>query len=272
MPSALDDPTQAVHPNFEGPEWEFLRQAIVDSHPGEIPLTGKEAARLMRVWTRNNDARITAWNAQLANDRAEQVKRDKLARKVKEAQRVQLEKEAQEQRRLAEKNKPKINSFDPTRSVSAWIVPPPAPYALEKINELEYVELDYFTALRPSNNIRSDEDLSWEEMLDAKDSMLHFITQSGLWPTAHSESLAAFFIALAVHPRTLLTNGKKALLLYQSRVRREWFDSLERNKGFNIGRINDKLVLNIAEEVNYETRNREIDQVRTHGAHVASSR
>jgi hypothetical protein len=48
MPRILDDPTQAVSPNFEGPDWEFLRQAIIDAHPGGIPLTAEEAARQMR--------------------------------------------------------------------------------------------------------------------------------------------------------------------------------------------------------------------------------
>ncbi|KAI9465205.1 hypothetical protein BJY52DRAFT_1100824, partial [Lactarius psammicola] len=118
--------------------------------------------------------------------------------------------------------KPRLNPFDPTRRVSEWIVPRPAPYALNQIYNLEYVELDYFTAPRPSKDIRNDEDLSWEEMLGSKNAMLHFMAQSGLWPTAHTESLKAFIVALDRHPRRLRANEKRALLLYQSRIRREW--------------------------------------------------
>ena len=44
---------------------------------------------------------------------------------------------------------------------------------------------------RFSKNIRNDEDLSWEEMLEAKNTMLHFMWQSKAWPQAHTESLAA---------------------------------------------------------------------------------
>ena len=125
MPRILDDPTQAVCPSFEGPEWEFLRQAIIDTYPGEIFLTAEEAARQMReAWTQDNDARVVVWNAELEKDR-----------KTKEAQHARLEKEAEEQRRVLEKNKPKLNSFDPTRRASKWIEPRPAPHALEKINK-----------------------------------------------------------------------------------------------------------------------------------------
>lgn len=260
MPRILNDPTQAVCPNFEGPEWAFLRQCIIDSHPGEIPLTAEEVARQMReAWTQDNDARVAVWNAQLEKDRAEQDQQDRQVREVKVARRAQLGDEAEEQRRV---DKPRLNPFDPTRRVSEWIQPRPAAYALEKINNCEYVELDYFTALRPSKNIRKDEDLSWEEMLEAKNTMLHFMAQSGLWPTAHAESLAAFFVALELHPRRLMANGKSTLLLYQSRVRREWFHAFERNEGFNIGLISDDLLRNIADEVRDKIWKREIDQVR----------
>ncbi|KAH9175042.1 hypothetical protein EDB89DRAFT_2067191 [Lactarius sanguifluus] len=165
-----------------------------------------------------------------------------MAYEVNEDRRAQLEKEAEEQRREAEKKKPRLNPFDPTRRVSDWIVPRPASYALDKIDNLEYVELDYFTDLRPSKNIRNDEDLSLEEMLEA-----------------------TFFVALERHPRRLRVNGKKVLLIYQSRVRREWFDALARDGGFNIGLIGDDLVRNIADEVNDRIWESEIDQVRTRG-------
>lgn len=260
MPRILHDPTHSVSPNFEGPEWEYLRQCIIDAHPGNIPLTAKEAARQMReAWTQDNNARVAAWNAQVEQDRAE---RDRQVRKVKEAQRAPPRKEAEEQRGGAENQGPRLNPFDPTRRVSNWIEKRPAPYALNKIENLEYVELDYFTALRPSKDIRNDEDLSWEEMLEAKNMMLHFMKQSGVWPTAHAESLAAFFVALELHPRRFLTNGKKALLLYQRRVRCEWFRALERNEGFNIGLISDDLLRNIADEVNNRIWEREMDQIR----------
>ncbi|KAH9002515.1 hypothetical protein EDB83DRAFT_2533655 [Lactarius deliciosus] len=272
MPRIIDDPTQMVCPNFEGPEWEFIRHCIF-AHHGNIPFIAEEAARQLReLWTRGYDASVTAWNAQLEQDRAENDNRCRQAYEVNEARRAQLEKEAEEQRREAEKKKPRLDPFDPTRRVSDWIVPRLAAYALDKINNLEYVELDYFTDRRPSKNIRNDEDLSWEEMLEAKNTMLQFMAQSGLWPTAHSESLKAFFVALEGHPRRLRVDGKEVLLVYQSRIRREWFDALARGGEFNIGIIKDDLLRNIANEVNDSIQESEMDQVRADLAQIACSR
>ena len=95
------------------------------------------------------------------------------------------------------------------------INPRPAPYALGKVRNLEYIKLDYFTIrgcrevqmdnyksishdtlafmqlkdtivihplalLHPSKHIRNDEDLSWEEMLGVKNMMLSFMAKSGV--------------------------------------------------------------------------------------------
>ncbi|KAI9441554.1 hypothetical protein H4582DRAFT_2055434 [Lactarius indigo] len=150
----------------------------------------EKASRQLRVlWTRGYDASVTVRNAQLEQDRVKQDKRGQQAREG-----------AEEQRRKAEKKKSKLHSFDPTRSIGNWIVPRTASCALDKIDNLEYVKLDYFTDLRPSENIRNDEDLSWGEMLGAKTTMLYFMVKSRLWPTAHTESLEVFFVALKGNP------------------------------------------------------------------------
>src|SRR6266702_3556577 len=299
MPCILEDPTWAVCLSFESDEWEFLRQSMIDAHLGAIPLTHEGATQhLKETWARENNSKIAAWNAQLEQDRVEQEEQDRLTQEEEDACQVQCEKEAEEQRKEVEKKKPKMNTFDPNRLIPTWIEPIPAPYAINKINNLEYIELDYFTvkgcreanadtsksisqdtlaftqledtiaihplaALRPSRTIRNDEDLSWEEMLQAKNTMLHFMAKSAVWLTANAESLAAFFVALELHPRVLQINGKKALLLYQSWARREWFDALKRDKGFNIEQIGEDLLQTLAEEVNERVRDKEFDQVRS---------
>src|SRR6266702_5952352 len=128
---------------------------------------------------------------------------------------------------LMKRKKPKLNAYNTDHDVPDWIKPRPATYAINKINNLEYIKLDYFTtrgcreasmdtgklisqdtltfthlegsiairplaSLRPSRNIRNDEELSWEEMMEAKNTMLHFMVKSAVWPMAHAESLAAF--------------------------------------------------------------------------------
>ena len=86
--------------------------------------------------------------------------------------------------------------------------------------------------------------------MDVKNSMLSFMEESGVWPEEHAKSLANFFFKLELHPRKWQANGKKALIIYQSQVRRAWFDTLKRNKGFNIELIEEELIRSIAEELN----------------------
>jgi hypothetical protein len=196
MPRIIEDPTRTICPSFQDPEWEFLRETMITAHQGDQPLTAEEAAEQMKeAWTRENQRKVAAWNIQLEQDRAEQDEQDRAAREDEEARRALREGEAEEQRREAERKRPKLNNFDPDRLVSKWIEPRPAPYAITKLDSLEHVELDYFTirgcqeaavdvdrsisldtltlsqvgdtiamrplaSLRPSKNIRSDEELS----------------------------------------------------------------------------------------------------------------
>ena len=293
MPRIVDDPTRAICPSFEDPEWEFLRQSMVNAHQGAHPLTPEEAAQQMKdAWARENQRKVDAWNIQMQQDLVEQGERDRITREAEEAQQARQQAEAEEMRKEADKKKPKLNPIDPDLFISKWIELRPSSYALNKLNNLEYVELDYFTsrgcreamadtnksvshntltfaqlgdtfairpmaALRPSKNIRNDEELSWEEMMDAKNIMLHFMSKSGTWQAEHTVCVATFYVNLDCHQRKEQTNGKQALLLYQSRARREWFESLKRGVGFNLALIQDDLLRSLAEEVNSAIQDRE---------------
>ena len=278
---------------------------MVDAHQGDPPLTLDDAAqRLKDTWARENQRKTDAWHVQLQQDLDEQDELDRRTRAAQEAQVALQEKEAEEARKEAEKKKPKLNPLHQDRVVAKWIGARPATYALNKLNSFEYIELDYFTtkgcreaaadsnksvsqdtltftqvgdafairpmaAMRPSKQIRNDEDLSWEEMMDAKNVMLHFMAKSGVWQDEHATALATFYINLDYHQRKEQKNGKSALLLYQSRVRREWYDALKRDEGFNIAVIEEDLLRALAEEVNNSiqdrenaVRDREVEQVR----------
>ncbi|KAH9163595.1 hypothetical protein EDB89DRAFT_1912567 [Lactarius sanguifluus] len=119
---------------------------MIDAHQGTNPLTEDEAAQQLReTWTRENDNQRIAWDEQLEQDQAEQEEQDRLAQEEEDAQQALCDKEAEQQRKEAEKKKPKIGSFVKGQGVGNWIKPRPAQYVLNKINNLEYVELDYFT-------------------------------------------------------------------------------------------------------------------------------
>ncbi|KAH8985116.1 hypothetical protein EDB86DRAFT_2960486 [Lactarius hatsudake] len=115
--------------------------------------------------------------------------------------------------------------------------------------------------VRPSWNIRSDKNLGWDEVMYAKNTMPHFMAQSGAWPPDHVDSLAGFFIALELHPRRVQDNGNTVLILYQSRVRHEWFDAFKRNQGFDIEVINESFLQTLAEMVNNRIQDRKIEQI-----------
>ena len=205
------------------------------------------------AWSRKNDRRIITWNAQLEEDCAEQEEQERVAQEEEDAWLAQCEREAEEQCKDAKKKKPRLHPFDCKHSVGTWIQSRLASYALNKISSLEYIKLDYFTergcrlastdttksishntlavtqiedtiaihplaAMRPSKHIRCDEELSWEDMLDAKNSMLSFMEEFKVWPEEHTKLLANFFFKLELHPRKWQANSKKTLIIYQSRV------------------------------------------------------
>ena len=249
MPRIEIDPTRAICPSFDDPEWEFLRESMVNAHQGQPPSTLDGAAQQLKdAWARENQRKVDAWNTQLQQDQVEQDRLDTIDRETQAAQQAQQEKDAEEARKDAEKKKPKLFPINQDRYVIKWIGARPATYALNKLSNLEYVELDYFTtkgcreaaadsnksvsqdtltftqvgdtfairpmaALRPSKQIRNDEDLSWEEMMDAKNVMLHFMAKSGVWEDEHATALASFYINLDCHPRKEQKNGKMALLV-----------------------------------------------------------
>ncbi|KAF8267684.1 hypothetical protein EI94DRAFT_1683667 [Lactarius quietus] len=286
MPRIVEDPTHAICLNFDGPEWEFFRQSTIAAHQGDQPLTAEEAVQhLKEAWTHENEHLVVTWIEQLEQDQAEQIECDRLAQE-EEACHTQQNAEPEVQRSKLEKRKNKSKIFNPDRVIAEWLGPRPSQYALSKIENMEYVELDYFTlkgckdtatdtdksvdsdtlalaqlggsiAVKLSRHIRNDGDLGWEEMMDAKNIMLHFMNKSRTWPEAHTESMATFFFNLDLHPRKMQTNGKTALLLYQSCACHEWHDALEHDEGFNIQIIQDELLCSYGEEVNDAIRERD---------------
>jgi len=79
----------------------------------------------------------------------------------------------------------------------------------------------------------------------------------------HARSLWRLSLELSSRTQEVTGERKRILLLYQSLIRRKWFDALECGKGFNIALIEDDLVWAIADEVNDRIWKREIDEVRT---------
>ena len=118
------------------------------------------------------------------------------------------------------------------------------------------------SSLKPLKNIHCNEELSWDEMVIAKNKMVDFMNESGTWPPAHVAATMMLFVELENHHTRLEHLGNKIMVTYAARARRVWFDMLEQKKGFNLGKIGTELMRNITDEVRDNARQNELAQVR----------
>ena len=183
-----------------------------------------------------------------------------------------------------EKKKPKINNFNINSSVGSYITPHPSTYAINKLENFDYVKLFYFTqegcldalnnqcteaddtyrlskigdiisfrsisVIWASKNVIQDVDLTWAQMRYAKMSYLQHLGKAG-WPQKHIDALTHFFIALKASPFRGRSHGEKILITYQAWVRHHWHDQLkqEGDGGFNIAIIDLSLLEMISNEI-----------------------
>jgi hypothetical protein len=299
MPRIIHDPNEAECPTFDDEAYANFRDMLIAGHQGPGVFTHEEAAGMLRTsWQKTQDKKVALWNEQLQQD---QVAREEEERVEKEQERLkhqEQEKEEGRAKREAERKKPKINAFDPDAIVPGYIPPRPSNYALNKIKNLKYVELDYFTikgctgaqveremtsnhdtlgltrldnvavfqpisSLKPSKNIRRDEELGWEEMVFAKNKMLEQMTISGVWPATHIKATLMLFVELENHPVRSQHLGNQIVVVYAARARRHWFDMIEQDRGFNLGKIGDDLMRNVTHEVRDEARQNDMAEVKT---------
>lgn len=287
MERILADPALEAQPNFESMAYRAWLNALIDGGA-----TRENAiAQMTEGWRLERQERIELWQQQVEEDVRELQER---------AEREQAEKEAEEQeeRREAEKKKPKINDFDSETPVADVIIPRPSQYAIQKIKNMEYVELWYFSpdgcreaaitsrstsdsddafgfakvdgivalktiaSFKASQKALQDHDLSWRQFDLAKTSFLIHIEKNG-WPEKHQQALALFFTLITNHEHRMRPRGEKTLLRYAGFVRREWHDRLAQNQGFNIGIFNNALYNTLLDDVWETERDESLKLVRS---------
>lgn len=293
MNRILADPALEAQPNFESPAYEGWLDALVQGG-----MTREDAlTRMADGWKDERQERITLWLQQTEDDA-------RVQRELEERVNAEQEAEEENERRETEKKKPKINDFDAEAFVADVLVPRPSQFALQKIRNMEYVELWYFSpdgcrdasentrstaedafglarvddvvAFKPMSSFKAsqkalqDHDLSWRQFDIAKTSFLVHIEKCG-WPEKHQQALAMFFTILTNHENRMRPRGEKTLLRYAALVRREWHDRLTMNQGFNIGIFNASLYSTISETVWEEERDASIKMVRTSLSLASSS-
>jgi hypothetical protein len=274
----MHDPHLEVVPDHAGPHYDVLRNALTQNG-----MTVEEAVQaLNNSWSLNHDARIQAWDQQVAEDAAALEAQRQQQQQEIEAQAAQERLEQEAERAEAEKKKPRMKDFDDATTVGNYIAPRPAQYALRRIEEFEYVELWYLTpdgcadatqrqltqpddtfgltkvddfvtlksvsSLRASRNVIPDAELSFRQMSMAKNTFIPLMTKYQ-WPPKAINAFAQLFTQLELHPFRQREFGERALITYQARVRREWHDQLKSGTAFNVGIINENLLQGIYKEL-----------------------
>lgn len=274
----IHDPHLEVVPDHAGQHYDILRNTLTQNG-----MTAEQAVQALDdSWNLNHDARVQAWDQQVAADAAElEVARQQQQLEL-EAQAAQERVEQEAERVEAEKKKPKMRDFDDAAAVGNYIAPRPAQYALRRIEDFEYVELWYLTpegcadatqrqltqhedalgmtrvddivtlksmsALKASKNVIPDTELTFRQMSMAKNTFIPLMTKYQ-WSDKAINAFAQLFTQLELHPYRQRELGERALITYQARVRREWHDQLKLGSAFNIGIINDDLLHGIYKEL-----------------------
>jgi hypothetical protein len=105
------------------------------------------------------------------------------------------------------------------------------------------------SALAHPGKIVSDENLSWEQIRDAKSCYLSHVIEAG-WNKAHVDALVSFFINLDSHPYNDTPEGKQALVWYQAHAREDWHRKLGTAESFNLAILNKTLLADFKKKAN----------------------
>jgi hypothetical protein len=97
------------------------------------------------------------------------------------------------------------------------------------------------SALAHPGKIIPDENLTWEQVRDAKACYLNHIHEAK-WNAAHVNALVSFFVNLDNHPYNDTPEGKQALVWYQAHVREDWHRKLGTTESYNLAILNKTLL------------------------------
>lgn len=274
MPSYAN-PSSDVCPNFIAPEFLQLRQSI--THGRQVS-DAELVVELETSWRLLQDLKQAAWDTEAnleADAEAAKTAADAIALAAAELALTQEKVEA-------DKKKPQFSVMTVGRVVPTDLLPRPSQYAVNKLEQKEFVEIYYFTlegcteaaatlrsapddtfslarsddtlALRPSSGYRAsknmiqDHSLNWRQFTTGTSLYLECARAAG-WPALFCRTLENFWYSLERHPKRIIDFGEEALLLYQDRVRHAWHVSLKRDEAFDVSIINEALLGNILDEL-----------------------
>ncbi|KAH6918012.1 hypothetical protein BKA70DRAFT_1245937 [Coprinopsis sp. MPI-PUGE-AT-0042] len=283
------DPTNDACPDHRSDTWRAVREMMMQGGSTEDQVT----QRLDAAWQASHQKELAEWQAHLQQH---------LQHQHQQAPGGQAGAAGEDGAVQRQQRKAKAVVFDTNAIIGNTLSAPIASSATTKLQNGQYVELDYFTrrgreatqqeyqgvsadslgivqlgpeqggalvlrpirAMRASKNIRQDSNLEWEDINRARHTMMQHIidTPSEAWPTAVVESFNLFFSRLDRHTIREEPYGDQAVVRYAARVRKEWHDQQLRGVSFNIGKINEQLLKNLKDEIMHEVKANEIAQLR----------
>lgn len=174
---------------------------------------------------------------------------------------------------------PIVVDFDPESKIPDRLPQKAARFAVERVQNIDWVQLHYFTkegteeaandpaillnnslqlvetengfslqhtkSAKPAKNVVEDEDLTWSQLLSARHNLIKATTG---WPEKHKMAHAYFFVRLEELKAAGL--DEKALVLYQAATRKRWHAALKgEGEPFNISNINFTLLADFQNKV-----------------------
>lgn len=268
----LRDPTNETEPNFEEAGWEGTREAIM---AGGKSL--EEAIVILREgWQVRHERDLVAWNEHLRLHQQE-AEREREEGQGDGITPVDEQPSDSEEPEWANKPTPTFLDIKPARHI------------LKKLEKKEFIELWHFTAegcrdaaavdlatpdgsyglvdtgkglvfqtigaSSSSSKVIKDEDLTWNQLTEAKTRMIGCSRACG-WSKFEVSQLVLFYLSLDVHPIRSQPYGLETVMRYQSRVRRDWTEKLRTGNPYSIANVNDGLMKECPEEIRNEAQAR----------------
>ena len=262
MTTPNGNPSSETPPDFRAAGFAPIRRALITQNQTDGNELDDEGAakQLLDVWEDDRQSRQMAWE-----EAAAEVERE---RAEAEAERSREEEETRKAEEKKKKTKfpPLVPGLPPPKGSGFR----PCQKAINKLENLEFVELWFFTfagcqitkdaalseedstlsltqengniQLRRSTSTASykhliipDEHLTWKDLLQAKNVFLEYIARNG-WPKPYLQMFTDFYCRLELRSelRQAHGHGEKVLILYHARARREWFDSVRLKSPFDI--------------------------------------
>jgi hypothetical protein len=264
----MADPNRNICPDYKEPEYDDAH--IIFTVEGK---TDAEAAAILRnLWRFNNTKAIEAWDRQREAETEARCQQEE--QEEQEEERLRARREAEEEEAKQEERKKYKSKFAPIsdRPLPSTALLLPSQHTLNKLRKGDYVPLYNFTnkgiheaeeegsgdddlltlvqtdkgpmfqtaaAAKAKKHKVKDEHLSWEEFGQASYRMLNSLRQQE-WPEVRIEMIRDFWITLESHDwRHEPSNSrKKALLIYQGRVHRDWHKTLGTPDAFRLLLLN----------------------------------